>query len=693
MKEVEVVFPAKFNPTEKDIVAACEKALRARPGAVISHEVRKRSLDARGGDIKFRYRVNVALRGMEPIEPYKLQDFKDVRNAEPVIVVGCGPAGLFAALKLVQLGLKPIILERGKDVHQRKFDMAKLSKEQVVNPNSNYCFGEGGAGTFSDGKLYTRSTKKGDIREILHMFVHFGADPAILIESHAHIGSDKLPRVIENMRNCILEHGGEVHFNTRVVDFAQTPSGWQAIVENSNTPDSTSVHGDTSVCGQNTQISTSVHGDTSVCGQNTQISTSVHGDTSVCGQNTQISTSVHGDTSVCGQNTQISTSVHGNTYVCGQNTQISTSIHGDTSVCGQNTQISTSIHGDTSVCGQNAQISTSIHGDTSVCGQNTQISTSVHGDTSVCGENTQISTSVHGDTSVCGEEKNLSGRKTFEAKNIILATGHSARDIYELFHAKGWTIEPKGFALGVRVEHPQSLINNIQYHGKYQPYLPTAEYSLVTQVDGRGVFSFCMCPGGILVPAATAEGEMVLNGMSNSARNSKWANAGVVVQVNPEDVPEFADHGPLQVLRFQQSVERKLFEYSNSIKAPAQRMEDFCQGTVSRDLPETSYKPGAYPAPLHELLPPFVASRLQKAFPEFSRKMRGYYTNKALLLAVESRTSSPVRIPRDKETLQHVTLQGIYPCGEGAGYAGGIVSSAMDGINCAVKIAGCTAIR
>ncbi len=557
MKEVEVVFPAKFNPTEKDIVAACEKALRARPGAVISHEVRKRSLDARGGDIKFRYRVNVALRGMEPIEPYKLQDFKDVRNAEPVIVVGCGPAGLFAALKLVQLGLKPIILERGKDVHQRKFDMAKLSKEQVVNPNSNYCFGEGGAGTFSDGKLYTRSTKKGDIREILHMFVHFGADPALLIESHAHIGSDKLPRVIENMRNCILEHGGEVHFNSHVVDFAQTPSGWQAIVENSNTPDSTSVHRDTSVCGQNTQISTS----------------------------------------------------------------------------------------------------------------------------------------VHGDTYVCGGEKILSGRKTFEAKNIILATGHSARDIYELFHAKGWTIEPKGFALGVRVEHPQSLINNIQYHGKYQPYLPTAEYSLVTQVDGRGVFSFCMCPGGILVPAATSEGEMVLNGMSNSARNSKWANAGVVVQVNPEDVPEFADHGPLQVLRFQQSVERKLFEYSNSIKAPAQRMEDFCQGTVSRDLPETSYKPGAYPAPLHELLPPFVASRLQKAFPEFNKKMRGYYTNKALLLAVESRTSSPVRIPRDKETLQHVTLQGIYPCGEGAGYAGGIVSSAMDGINCAVKIAGCTAIR
>lgn len=556
MKEVEIVFPAKFNPTEKDIVAACEKALRARPGAVISHEVRKRSLDARGGEIKFRYRVNVALRGMEPIEPYKLQEFKDVHNAEPVIVVGCGPAGLFAALKLIQLGLKPIILERGKDVHQRKFDMAKLSKEQIVNPNSNYCFGEGGAGTFSDGKLYTRSTKKGDIREILNMFVHFGADPAILIESHAHIGSDKLPRVIENMRNCIIAHGGQVHFNSHVVDFTPTSSGWEAIVEDSNTPDSTSLHGEAPVCGQNSQNGTSLHKEAPVCGQN----------------------------------------------------------------------------------------------------------------------------------------GHLSGRKAYSAKNIILATGHSARDIYELFHAKGWTIEPKGFALGVRVEHPQSLINNIQYHGKYQPYLPTAEYSLVTQVDGRGVFSFCMCPGGILVPAATDRGEMVLNGMSNSARNSKWANAGVVVQVNPEDVPEFAEFGPLQVLRFQQSVEKKLFEYSNSIKAPAQRMEDFCKGTVSKDLPETSYKPGAYPAPLHELLPSFVATRLQIAFPEFNKKMRGYYTNKALLLAVESRTSSPVRIPRDKETLQHLDLPGIYPCGEGAGYAGGIVSSALDGVNCAMKIASGTAI-
>lgn len=523
MKEVEVVFPAKLNPSEQEIVLACEKSLRVRPGTINSYEIRKKSLDARGGDIKFRYMVNVTLKGEQPIIPFKLQEFKNVKDSEPVVVVGCGPAGLFAALKLLQLGLKPIILERGKDVHERKFDMAKLSKEQIVNPNSNYCFGEGGAGTFSDGKLYTRSTKKGDLREILHLFVHFGADPAILIDSHAHIGSDKLPRVIENMRNCIIEHGGQVHFNSHVVDFVKNGEMWDAITESVNIPENES-------------------------------------------------------------------------------------------------------------------------------------------------------------------PDKSSGRKIYTSKNIILATGHSARDIYELFNAKGWTIEPKGFALGVRVEHPQSLINNIQYHGKYQPYLPTAEYSLVTQVDGRGVFSFCMCPGGILVPAATSEGEMVLNGMSNSMRNSKWANSGVVVQVNPEDVPEYAQHGPLQVLRFQQDVERKLYRNSNSIKAPAQRMEDFTRGIVSKDLPETSYKPGAYPAPLHELLPDFVATRLQKAFPEFNKKMRGYYTNKALLLAVESRTSSPVRIPRDKETLQHVTLQGIYPCGEGAGYAGGIVSSALDGVNCALKI-------
>lgn len=516
MKEVEVSFPAKLNPTNEEILAACEKSLRVKSGFINSYEIRKKSLDARGGDIKYRYWVNVTFKGEQPIKPYKLQPFQNVAKKEPVIIVGCGPAGLFAALKLLQVGLKPIILERGKDVHQRKFDMAQLSREQIVNPDSNYCFGEGGAGTFSDGKLYTRSTKKGDIKEVLNLFVHFGADPSILIDSHAHIGSDKLPRIIENMRNCVLECGGEVHFNTKAIDFIHTPDNWDVITEDTQS----------------------------------------------------------------------------------------------------------------------------------------------------------------------GE------KKSFTAKNIILATGHSARDIYELFHNKNWEIEAKGFALGVRVEHPQSLINNIQFHGKYQPYLPAAEYSLVAQVEERGVFSFCMCPGGILVPASTSQGELVLNGMSNSARNSKWANSGVVVQINPDDLPEYEQYGPLQVLMFQRDVEKKMYEFGGgNLKAPAQKMEDFVRRKLSENMPETSYVPGVVSAPLHELLPYFVARRLQRGFIEFNKKMKGYLTNKALLLAVESRTSSPVRIPRDKETLQHISLPGIYPCGEGAGYAGGIVSSALDGINAAKMIA------
>ena len=271
---------------------------------------------------------------------------------------------------------------------------------------------------------------------------------------------------------------------------------------------------------------------------------------------------------------------------------------------------------------------------------------------------------------------------------MILATGHSARDIYGLFDRKGWSLEAKGFALGVRVEHPQSLINRIQYHGKYQPYMPAAEYSFVTQVEGRGVFSFCMCPGGILVPSATSAGEVVLNGMSNSARNSKWANAGVVVSVEPGDMPQYAGYGALSLMYFQRDVERSMFGFSGSMKAPAQRMMDFCRRVESKDLPATSFRPGVVPAPLHSLLPEHVSWRLKLAFPEIgNRKMKGYYTNDALLLGVESRTSSPVRIPRDPETLEYVAMPGLYPCGEGAGYAGGIVSSALDGINCASRLA------
>jgi len=427
-------------------------------------------------------------------------------------VVGAGPAGMFAALKLLQLGLKPIVLERGKDVERRKVDMARLSTEGVLDPDSNYCYGEGGAGAFSDGKLYTRSSKRGDIREVLHQLVAFGAHPDILIDAHPHIGTDKLPEVVKNIRQCIEAHGGEYHFDARVTDIVRRADG---------------------------------------------------------------------------------------------------------------------------------------------------------------------GFDVHCGTSV------------YAASQVILATGHSARDIYELFQAKGWTLEAKGFALGVRVEHPQWLLNQIRYHGKYQPFMPTAEYSFVQQVDGRGVFSFCMCPGGILVPSSTEPETVVLNGMSNAARNSKWADAGVVVQIEPGDQPEQYT-GPFALMDFQRDVERAMYRYAQEhgakhpFTAPAQRMKDFCRGLVSKDLPKTSYHPGTVSAPLHELLPEHVASRLRKVFPMVERGMRGYYTNDALLLGVESRTSSPVRLPRNPETLEHVDVPGLYPCGEGAGYAGGIVSSALDGIHCAV---------
>ncbi len=507
MKEVEIAFNVRTTPKKEDILAACARLAGTIPSRIADYKVIKRSLDARGKEIVYRYRVIISTDANEKIEDFVVEPYKNVAEAEPVIIVGAGPAGLFAALKLLQMGKKPIILERGKDVHERKFDMAKLSKEQIVNPDSNYCFGEGGAGTFSDGKLYTRSNKKGDIREVLYQLVKFGADESIIIDAHPHIGSDNLPRIIEALRNNIIEHGGEVHFNTRVIDFVKEGEQWSAVCAND---------------------------------------------------------------------------------------------------------------------------------------------------------------------------------RTYTANKVILATGHSARDIYELFHKKGWEIEAKGFAIGVRAEHPQSLINKIQYKGRYQDYLPAAEYSVVCQVDGRGVFSFCMCPGGILVPSATAPGEMLLNGMSNSMRNSKWANAGIVVSVEPGDIPEYEKYGALQLLYFQRDVERKMYEATgNTLKAPAQRMNDFVRGKLSLTLPSTSYVPGAYSAPLHELLPPFISAKLRAAFLEFNKKMKGYYTEDALLLGVESRTSSPVRVPRNPDTLEHTHLEGIYPCGEGAGYAGGIVSSALDGINAA----------
>ena len=524
MKEIEITCKLGKELSADEIQTAAVKALGVSPKIKnqLKYRILRRSIDARN-DILYRYRVEVA-KPEEVFEEYVLEDYKDVSSAEPVIIIGAGPAGMFAALKLLMRGFRPVILERGKDVHARKFDMAKLSREGIVNPDSNYCFGEGGAGTFSDGKLYTRSSKRGDIREVLHQLVRFGADPSILIDAHPHIGSDKLPIVVENIRNCIVEHGGEYHFNSRVTDIVKLSDGSFNVITSSE---------------------------------------------------------------------------------------------------------------------------------------------------------------VTGD----GSDEASRSEKVWQSRKVILATGHSARDIYEMFYQKGWEIQAKGFALGVRVEHPQSLINKIQYHGKYQPFMPTAEYSFVTQVLDRGVFSFCMCPGGILVPAATASGELVLNGMSNSQRNSKWANSGVVVQIEPEDFPEYAQYGPLALLRFQQDVERKMFEYTGSLKAPAQRMMDFCRRIPSANLPKSSYYPGVENAPLHELLPEHVSLRLKYAFPEIgNKKMHGYYTNDALVLGVESRTSSPVRIPRDPDTFEHVQVAGLYPCGEGAGYAGGIVSSALDGINCAARI-------
>lgn len=508
MKEIEISKKIGRELLDEDVLPLAAKVLGCKPQMVGEWRVVRRSVDARKEPL-YRYRVAVVRKG-EDFEEYVTEPYLDVASAEPVLIVGAGPAGMFAALKLLTRGYKPVILERGKDVHARKFDIARLSREGLVDTDSNYCFGEGGAGTFSDGKLFTRSSKRGDIREVLHQLVQFGADPDILVSAHPHIGSDKLPQIVENIRKCIVGHGGEYHFGCRVEDIVRKADGSYEL------------------------------------------------------------------------------------------------------------------------------------------------------------------------KAPCG---------SFSARKVILACGHSARDIYRLFVSRGWAVEAKGFALGVRVEHPQWLINKIQYHGKWQPFMPTAEYAFVTQIEGRGVFSFCMCPGGILVPSSTEPGELVLNGMSNSARNSKWANAGVVVSVEPEDLPHYQKYGPLSSLEFQRDVERSMFDFSSSFKAPAQRMMDFCRRVPSANLPASSYHPGTVPAPLHELLPENISLRLKYAFPYVGNKlMHGYYTNEALLLGVESRTSSPVRLPRDPQTLEHVDLPGLYPCGEGAGYSGGIVSSALDGIRCAEQV-------
>lgn len=484
----------------------------------------KRSIDARAKTAWINLTVKAFIN--EPFQQRAIIPFyfKDVSKVDKkVIIVGAGPAGLFAALKLIEAGIKPVILERGKDVRSRRRDLAALNKEGVVNPESNYCFGEGGAGTYSDGKLYTRSNKRGDIDRILNLFVHFGAQEKILYEAHPHIGTNKLPHIITAMRKQIEDCGGDFLFENKVVDF---------IIQK----------------GKITSIKTA--------------------------------------------------------------------------------------------------------------------------------------------------DGNL-----FEADAVILATGHSARDIFTLLHEKKIQIEAKPFALGVRIEHPQSVIDSAQYHCNVRDInLPPASYNLVQQVQGKGVFSFCMCPGGIIAPAATNPGEIVVNGWSPSKRNNPYANSGMVVSVEMEDalkslkVEKFNglkldEKNPLLLLYFQQMVEQKAYEYGGGkLMAPAQRMVDFTENKISSTLPHCSYLPGIHPSPLNEVLPSFIHNRLKDAFKEFGRKMRGYYSNDAVVVATESRTSSPVRIPRNKETLQHPQLSNLYPCGEGAGYAGGIVSAAMDGERVATQI-------
>jgi uncharacterized FAD-dependent dehydrogenase len=468
----------------------------------------KSSVDARKRPI---YRLQVAIHDSEshPLA-FAIPQFPSVEGSDKrALIIGAGPAGLFAALKLIQLGVKPIIWERGKDVKDRRRDLAMITRNQSVNPESNYCFGEGGAGTYSDGKLYTRSTKRGDVKSILQWLVHFGADEKILIQAHPHIGTNKLPQLIANMREQIIASGGEVHFNTKFTDF-QMESG-----------------------------------------------------------------------------------------------------------------------------------------------------------------------SIVNATNQRGE--------CIPIEKIILATGHSARDIFEFFDHKKLSIEFKSFALGVRVEHPQTWIDQQQYHCEVKSEnLPPAAYSWVEQVNGRGVYSFCMCPGGIIAPCATDKEEVVTNGWSPSKRNNPWANSGIVVPVQWEDIPEFHQYGALAGLRFQQAVERKCWEEGGKTQqAPAQRLIDFVHGRISKDLPGCSYLPGVVNKNLYDVLPGFIGTSLRQGFLQISKKMKGYLHPDAILVAPESRTSSPVRIPRDKDSLQHPDCKGLYPCAEGAGYAGGIISAAIDGVRVA----------
>ncbi|MGN6801211.1 MAG: NAD(P)/FAD-dependent oxidoreductase [Ginsengibacter sp.] len=514
---------------ENILLSRVSAACHSTTSSITGYQILKKSIDARGKNVWINLHLLVFIN-----EPFQKRIpspffFKDVKKAsQKVLIIGGGPAGIFAALKLLELGVKPIIVERGKEVRARRRDLAALNKQGIINPESNYCFGEGGAGTYSDGKLYTRSSKRGDVQRILNLFVHFGADENILYEAHPHIGTNKLPSIITGMRKRILDCGGEFHFEKKVIDL---------IIDK--------------------------------------------------------------------------------------------------------------------------------------------------------GEITAVKTA---DSDI------------LYADSFILATGHSARDIFELLHRKNIEIEAKPFALGVRIEHPQELINSIQYgtNNPEKKFLPPASYSLVEQVKGRGVFSFCMCPGGIIAPASTNENELVVNGWSPSKRNNPFANSGIVVQLEIEDVKKLMSNeqsrtkdSPLMMMEFQKLIEQKAFAAGGGkFVAPAQRMIDFTENKISNSLPKCSYLPSIESAMLSEVLPPFINERLKEAFRLFNKKIppqysrSGYFTNEAILVATESRTSSPVRIPRDKNSLHHPQIKNLFPCGEGAGYAGGIVSAAMDGERVAQAAAG-----
>lgn len=515
LKEIEIRISLEQAQNKELIGLAVAEKLGIAADSIQDLRIIRRSIDARGRNPVFQLRVAFVTEGsLFLAEPIVSQNFKYVENAQPIIIVGAGPAGYFAALECLELGLKPIVVDRGKDVQTRRRDLRAIQQFGIVNPHSNYCFGEGGAGTYSDGKLYTRSVKRGSIEKSLRLLVEHGATSDILVDAHPHIGSNKLPNVVANIRATIQKYGGEVHFDSHVTDFLMDKDHKKilGVVVNDKTE--------------------------------------------------------------------------------------------------------------------------------------------------------------------------------FKGKATILATGHSARDIYTLLFQKGIFIEPKPFALGVRIEHSQELVDEVQYHQKKRSeYLPAASYSLVCQVRERGVFSFCMCPGGLVIPAATAPGEIVVNGMSKSRRDSSFANSGTVVAIELQDLKSFQKHGVFAAMEFQKSVEQNMFKASDGTqRAPAQRLTDFVKGKLSVDLPKSSYIPGLLSAEVHRLLPPSVFERLKAGVIEFGKMMRGYMTENANVIGTESRTSAPIRIPRNAETLMHEHIAGLFPCGEGAGYAGGIISAAMDGQNIAKAV-------